>query len=180
MTELTSPQLDTPPSDRPEASRRRRIITRVVAGTVGAALVVGSATAFFVLTAERPVTDDSPAAVEVASVDGMGEVLVDGDGQALYIFEPDDAKDVTCTGGCAAKWPPLMVDAGAEPMVAAGIGAGRVGVIADQDGVDVATFDGWPLYRYTSDQLGQVTGSGRDQNGGTWWALTPSGERIRP
>ena len=159
---------------------RRGLVTNVIAPAVGVALVVASVSAYLIVSAERPVTDDSAAEVAVSAVDGMGEVLMDGDGQALYIFEPDDGRDVTCTGGCAAKWPPLTVAAGAALSAGTGIDEGRLGVVAGQDGVDVATFDGWPLYRYTSDQLGEVTGSGRDQNGGVWWALTPSGERVQP
>ena len=55
-----------------------------------------------------------------------------------------------------------------------------IATVADQAGENVVTFDGWPLYRYTSDQVTQANGTGKDQNGGTWWALSPTGERITP
>lgn len=174
-TSLLSNPATQPPSARP---RRRRGL--IIGSILGAVVVVGSVSAYLAVSADRPVTDIRPAEVAVASIDGVGDVLVDGDGQVLYLFEPDEAHDVTCTGGCAAKWPPLTVDIGTDPMIGSGVSADRVGLVRDQDGTPVATFDGWPLYRYTSDELGQMTGSGRDQNGGKWWALTPAGERVEP
>lgn len=184
MTNSPLPQSFTPDTAPSEdrGRTRRKVNLRIAGLALGGIVVLGSVGTYFAVTGlgGRPVTDAQPAGVSVASVDGLGDVLVDGDGQTLYLFEPDEAADVTCTGGCATKWPPLHVDAGAAPEVASGIDASRVGMVADQDAANVITFDDWPLYRYVSDELGEVSGSGLDQNGGTWWALSPTGERIAP
>ena len=60
-------------------------------------------------------TTSAGTKVSVASVDGLGPVLVNSEGKVLYTFVPDNAKKVTCVGGCAAIWPPLSAPAGAKP-----------------------------------------------------------------
>jgi predicted lipoprotein with Yx(FWY)xxD motif len=42
-------------------------------------------------------------------IDGVGQVLVTAKGYALYMFEPDNQRSVTCTGACAGSWPPVKV-----------------------------------------------------------------------
>ncbi len=149
----------------------------MVCAAVGV-LAIGIGTAFFLNTRDTPVVDAGPARVDVATVEGFGDVLVDGQGRTLYLFEPDEAAQVTCTGGCADKWPPLVAT-DPEPEVGTGIDATMVATVKDQAGERVLTFDGWPLYRYTSDDIGEITGTDKDQNGGVWWALTPTGERVQ-
>ncbi|MGP5196790.1 COG4315 family predicted lipoprotein [Arthrobacter rhombi] len=171
-TQSTTPAAPEAPSVR----RRRRY--GLMSAVAGAAVVLGGATAYFVGNRDMPIVDSGAAGVNVGAVDGFGDILVDGEGRTLYVFEPDEATEVTCTGGCAKKWPPLETTGTTEPVVAEEIDATAVSTIADQEGTDVLTFRQWPLYRYVSDDVGEVTGNGKDQNGGVWWALTPSGERV--
>src|SRR5690242_544488 len=52
----------------------------------------------------------STAAVTIGlqSVSGIpGKFLVDGQGRSLYLFEADKSATSTCTGACAAAWPPV-------------------------------------------------------------------------
>ena len=51
--------------------------------------------------------------ITTRSVPDVGTVLVTGKGYALYMFEPDRRRAVTCTGVCAGTWPPLMLPSGA-------------------------------------------------------------------
>nr|WP_196807437.1 hypothetical protein [Candidatus Solirubrobacter pratensis] len=37
----------------------------------------------------------------------LGTFLVDGHGRTLYLFEKDKTSKSTCSGACAAEWPPL-------------------------------------------------------------------------
>ncbi|GAA1809397.1 hypothetical protein [Agromyces neolithicus] len=157
-------------------NRRRKYL--FAGGAAVTALVLGIGGAFLFTNRDTPVVDSGAARVDVDAFEGAGEILVDGQGRALYIFEPDEAAEVTCTGGCADKWPPLATVGDAEPEVGEGVEASMISTVTAQDGARVLTFDGWPLYRYTSDQAGEVSGSGKDQNGGVWWALTPTGERV--
>lgn len=155
--------------------RRRNLM---VVGGGALVLVLGIAAAFIFTNRDTPIVDAGPAGVGVATVAGLGEVLVDGEGRTLYIFEPDEAAEVTCTGGCADKWPPLYTPGDTQTELGDGVDADAIASVIDQDGALVITYDEWPLYRYTSDDLGEVTGNGKDQNGGVWWALSPTGDRI--
>jgi predicted lipoprotein with Yx(FWY)xxD motif len=37
----------------------------------------------------------------------LGQVLVDGQGRTLYLFEKDKGTASSCTGACASVWPPV-------------------------------------------------------------------------
>ena len=50
-------------------------------------------------------------AVTTANLPGMGVILVDGQGHALYTHTDGNGKAVACTGACATAWPPLTVAA---------------------------------------------------------------------
>src|ERR1700724_445601 len=54
-----------------------------------------------------PTASTPPATVGVAS-NKLGQILVDGRGFSLYLFEADKTTTSTCSGDCAANWPPLL------------------------------------------------------------------------
>lgn len=111
------------------------------------------------------------ATVDTASTD-LGEILVDGDGMTLYLFDNDTEGESVCTDDCAATWPPLI----GEPEVAGNADASLVGTITRPDGATQVTYDGQPLYLYAPDsEPGDVTGQGV---GGVWWVVGPDGSRI--
>jgi predicted lipoprotein with Yx(FWY)xxD motif len=116
--------------------------------------------------------------VSVRSVDGVGDVLVDAKGSALYASEQEAGGTIVCTGACVAFWSPLTVGAGRPS--AAGALHGKLGLVSRPDGARQVTFRGRPLYRFTQDPSpGVVTGNGfADSFGGrsfTWHVATPSG-----
>ncbi len=120
-----------------------------------------------------------PVKIEVASIPGMGQVLVTSKGYTLYVFEPDHHRAVTCTGVCAGTWPPLKVPSGAGPVGGPGVRQGLLGSDADPAGGRVVTYDGWPLYGYTGDVgQAQATGQDIDTNGGAWYVIRPSGQPL--
>jgi len=137
-----------------------------------------------------PATSGQPAAggtsgvkvtVTTRSLADVGTVLVTGKGYALYMFEPDRRRAVTCTGVCAGTWPPLMLPAGAALAAGPGIKAALLGSDPAPGGGRVVTYGGWPLYTYTGDvDAGQATGQAIDLNGGEWYVLQPSGEPLEP
>ncbi|MEX0869640.1 MAG: hypothetical protein WD011_08200 [Nitriliruptoraceae bacterium] len=105
----------------------------------------------------------------------LGSIIVDADGHTLYIFEPDEQGPSTCTGGCAASWPPHTIDG--EPVLGAEVDATLVGTAERDDGTQQLTYDGWPLYRWVSDSApGDVTGQGVQD---VWWVIAPDGTVIR-
>lgn len=108
-------------------------------------------------------------------------VLVTGAGYALYMYVPDHRSAVTCTGLCAASWPPVVEAAPSDVHGGRGVDAALLGAIHDPSGGTVVTYDHWPLYTYTDDvQPGFAEGQGVDANGGYWYLMRPSGAPLVP
>ncbi|MFI8438863.1 hypothetical protein ACIGJO_35060 [Streptomyces sp. NPDC079020] len=119
-----------------------------------------------------------PAAGTVATATGpLGTFLVDGDGRTLYLFEADTSTKSTCTGTCAAAWPPVTVTA--EPVAGKGAKADLLGTTARGDGTKEVTYNGHPLYYFGGDtKAGDTNGQGSTAFGAAWYVLDPSGDRI--
>src|SRR5262245_33235968 len=98
------------------------------------------------------------ATVSVANVGGVGSVLVDSHGQALYVSDEEANGTVLCTGPCNAFWKPLAPGAGGTPSGA--VTGTSLGVIDRPDGAKQVTADGRPVYTFTQDSPGKVTGNG--------------------
>ena len=114
--------------------------------------------------------------VMTASVDGVGTVLVDSNGDALYSPSQEANGMIQCTGSCAQIWKPLT--AAGAPTGSADV-TGKLGTVKRPDGTEQVTLDGAPLYTFTEDSPGQVNGDGvKDSFGGkdfTWHVLTVGG-----
>jgi len=124
-------------------------------------------------------TSGAKVTVTTGSLPAVGTVLVTGKGYALYMFEPDHRRAVTCTAVCAGTWPPLMLPSGAALAAGPGIKASLLGSDPAPGGGRVVTYGGWPLYTYTGDvEPGQATGQAIDLNGGPWYVLRPSGAPL--
>ena len=117
--------------------------------------------------------------VDAAPAGPLGTVLVTNKGFALYLFAPDGARHVSCTGGCASDWPPLLVRPGQSVAAGPGVRPGLLGTAPDPGGGRVVTYDGWPLYTYLGDaDPGHAAGQGADDDGGYWYAIRPSGQIV--
>lgn len=111
------------------------------------------------------------AAIEVASTD-LGDILVDGDGMTLYVFDNDTEGTSTCTDDCAANWPSLTGEATAGD----GVDESLLGTTERDDGSSQVTYNDQPLYYFAGDQAeGDVNGQAV---GGIWWVVGPDGEKI--
>jgi predicted lipoprotein with Yx(FWY)xxD motif len=107
-------------------------------------------------------------------------VLVNAQGRTLYLFVPDNAKKVTCVGGCAAVWPPAFLPAGQKPVASGLVKQSLLGSDPDPAGGNVITYAGWPLYTYVADSApGTATGQAITLNGGLWYVLSPTGKTIK-
>ncbi len=108
------------------------------------------------------------AAVTLPSV---GSVLTGPNGRTLYYFTTDSGSSTSCTGQCAAVWPPLVVPSGARPALSSGV-SGTIGTATRPDGSTQVTYDGHLVYYYQGDTAaGQDKGQGVD---GTWFVLKTS------
>src|SRR5262249_50978229 len=95
-----------------------------------------------------------------ATVAGKSEtVLVDGEkGMTLYLFVPDAAGHVNCTGACLKSWPILKASSD-HPTGDASL-KGTFGVVTGASGKQV-TYNGVPLYTYAGDKAaGDANGQG--------------------
>jgi predicted lipoprotein with Yx(FWY)xxD motif len=127
----------------------------------------------------RYTAPDRRVTVSIGTVNGLGTVLVTNKGYALYVFPPDRASRVTCTGACASAWPALKLHAGQTVAAGAGVRAGQLGTAPDPDGGRVVTYHGWPLYTYLGDASpGHAAGQGKDDDGGPWYVMRPSGQIV--
>ena len=114
------------------------------------------------------------ATVDLAVDAELGSILVDADGNTLYLFMKDEREKSNCSGGCATAWPPLLTDA--DPVAGQGVDAGRLGTITRDDGGTQVTFNGWPLYYFVSDEApGDTNGQARDN----WWVVSEFGGPIQ-
>lgn len=102
----------------------------------------------------------SRTTVSVEAIDGVGDVLVDSDGAALYTADQEADGRVLCTRLCADTWIPLTLPGGGEPSGPDEVSS-ELGVAERPDGERQLTFGGQPLYSFADDPMaGEVTGDG--------------------
>jgi predicted lipoprotein with Yx(FWY)xxD motif len=117
-----------------------------------------------------------PAMVKVAN-SRLGKILVDSRGRTLYLFTKDSGSRSTCTGACATPWPPLLADG--TTTVSGGALASMVGTTRRSDTTPQVTYNGHPLYLFAKDKSpGDTNGEGVSAFGGSWFAVSPAGNRV--
>lgn len=111
-----------------------------------------------VLAAQAAAPPDHPAEIAIHDTPG-GPVFAASNGMSLYVFDRDVAPSVsTCTGACAAAWPPIAAPANATSV-------GDWTEVARPDGLKQWAYKGRPLYRYAQElKAGGTYGDG----GGSW------------
>src|SRR5688572_12161676 len=92
----------------------------------------------------------SRTTVSLEAIDGVGDVLVDSDGAALYTADQEADGRVLCTRSCADTWIPLTLTGGGEPSGPDEV-SGELGVAERPDGERQLTFGGQPLYSFADD-----------------------------
>jgi len=121
-------------------------------------------------------TNGAPATVGVAKT-GLGNVLVDSQGRTLYLFKKDSGTASTCSGACAAAWPPLT--ANGKPTVGSGASASMIGTATRSGGASQVTYNGHPLYLFVMDKkAGDTKGQGVTAFGASWFALSAAGNQA--
>jgi predicted lipoprotein with Yx(FWY)xxD motif len=145
--------------------------------------LTGAAAALLALSAACTSAEGSSNAAQVPAATGdavsaqptpLGTILVDGKGHTVYEFANDTTTTSTCTGACAADWPPVPAPA-QLPASLPGV-SGALGTTARPDGSQQLTVSGHPLYTFSGDSApGQTSGQGINLNGGVWTVVSPSG-----
>jgi len=141
-----------------------------------------SASASPTSTSANSSPSNSGTAVATTNVNGVGTVLVKGDGRTLYILTSEKGGKLTCTddNGCTKVWPDVELPHGTTHATAgSGAQASLLGTVKAKDGSLYVTYAGYPLYTYSGDSgNGQANGQGIKSFGGTWWAISPSGALV--
>lgn len=138
----------------------------IIAIIVIAVLAVGSYAIFHkspkpVSTSNNSSQSNAPAvnnSVVVTKTDSkVGQYLADPNGKALYTYSADNTDLSNCTGSCLTNWPPYLANSSSAKLP-----AGISTIKRSDSGKIQYTYNGMPLYYFTSDGTGQVTGDGVD------------------
>ena len=107
----------------------------------------------------------------------LGQILVDGSGRTLYLFEADRSNMSSCYGDCASVWPPLI--AGSTPTGAVGINQSLLTTTTRKDGSLEVVYNGHPLYYFISDKrAGDTTGQAISSFGAEWYVISATGSKV--
>jgi predicted lipoprotein with Yx(FWY)xxD motif len=83
----------------------------------------------------------------------------------------------TCTGACAAAWPPDTVTG--QLQAGSGVNQALLGTITRPDGTKQVTYNGHPLYYFTADTAaGTAHGQAVKAFGAEWDTVNASGSKI--
>jgi predicted lipoprotein with Yx(FWY)xxD motif len=149
----------------------------LVAAAMAALVVAGCGGGDNQATAASGQPGGSSDTISVADNGDLGKILVDSKGMTIYLFEQDSGPRSTCSGACAADWPPVTTTG--TPSAGKGLPASMVGTTARSDGSKQVTYNGHPLYRYIGDQnAGDANGQNVNAFGALWYVLSPSGDRV--
>lgn len=154
------------------------------AATVAACGSSSSSTAAGSPSSSAPAGASSAATATISakSVPGVGTVLVNGQGQTLYMLTSEQAGKITCTqaNGCTQAWPEtLLTNGAAAAMAGSGVRASLLGTVKDASGNLEVTYNHWPLYTFSGDSgPGVAKGQGLTSFGGTWYVLNGSGNPV--
>jgi len=111
--------------------------------------------------------------VLIVQKSALGYVLAEANGQVLYTYGKDTKGGTpTCTGSCAAIWPPLTGNPVVSP---AAQGLGTLGTVSEANGAKQVTYNGMPLYTFKGAKPLAVKGNGVD---GVWHVIKLSKSNV--
>ena len=114
--------------------------------------------------------------IGVSNIGGLGKVLVDSQGRTVYLFEKDTGPKSTCSGACAAEWPPVTTNG--KPTAGDGATQSMAGTTKRSDGKTQVTYNGHPVYLFSGDQKpGDAAGQHVEAYGAEWYVLSPAGDK---
>lgn len=185
------PELSTPRATSPTAgvvsrhASRRVLAAAAIASSALLAAACGSSSITTTPTTTTPAATTSPsstsssggsAALTLSSFTdpALASPVLSANGRALYMFSTDTSTHSSCSGSCAAVWPPLV--ATTTPAVSGAAKSSLLGSVKRAGGSNQVTYNGHPVYEFSGDSgAGQVNGQGINSFGGHWSAITASG-----
>ena len=126
----------------------------------------------------QPSSAASSMTIGLASVSGIdGKFLAGSQGRTMYLFEADKSGASTCTGACAATWPPVTT--AGTPMAGSGVEQSLLGTTKRSDGTEQVTYNGHPLYYFAADTgAGMAKGQGSKEFGAGWYVVDAKGSKV--
>jgi predicted lipoprotein with Yx(FWY)xxD motif len=118
---------------------------------------------------------EAAATIEVTSA-SMGDILVDPDGNTLYMFVPDQEEngEPTCYDDCAQAWPAF--EATGDLTAGEGLDQSLLASVERTDGTTQVTYNDLPLYYFSGDEAaGDTNGQGLMD---VWYVVSPEGEPV--
>jgi len=126
------------------------------------------------VTAESPPAGTTPGITIATAGSDFGQVLFDGTGQAIYLFDKETTALPDCYGDCAVAWPPVLTSG--SPVAGSGTMTDLLGTTPRTDGSTQITYAGHPLYYYAHEGKNVVTCHNVSEFGGLWLVITPTGQ----
>ncbi|MFF0520461.1 hypothetical protein ACFYTC_17250 [Actinomadura nitritigenes] len=169
---------------RPWRSRGVRMAVPVAALAAAATACGGSGGAHAhrpavpLAATSAPNTSNEGGTIATAKVGNLGQILVDGEGRTVYLFEKDQGGKSSCAGACAAVWPPVTTTG--TPHAGSDAKASKLGTTTRSDGKKQVTYGGHPIYYYTPDGgvKGSAKGQGLTQFGAGWYVVSSAGQKV--
>ncbi|HVC35962.1 MAG TPA: hypothetical protein VNE40_00745 [Candidatus Dormibacteraeota bacterium] len=136
--------------------------TMIIGIIVVLILIVGGYAIFHM--SNKTTTSNSPtksvaavnnAVLTTKSNSSIGQYLVGSNGMALYTYGGDSSGVSNVTGSLLASWPAYQ-DTGSTTNLPTGVST----IKRTDNGQTQYTYNGMPLYFFTADSVGQVTGNG--------------------
>jgi predicted lipoprotein with Yx(FWY)xxD motif len=166
---------------RPMLAGVATLVLVAACGQSGAATPSGAASAATSATASEAASAGASTApaeayeVDLATDATLGAHLTGEDGRSLYVLTKDSSGKSTCSGTCAANWPPFLLNPGDTVKAGSGV-TGTIASFTRDDGTTQVTINGMPLYYFARDTTaGQVLGQGI---GGVWFLAGPTGAPV--
>ena len=115
--------------------------------------------------------------IKIIGDDGVGPVLHDGRGQAVYACTYDRRGLSRCYGECAHDWPPVLTVG--KRRAGRRVRATLLGTTRRTNGTRQITYRGRPLYFYRNEGRRQIFCQNVFSFGGRWLVVRPSGRLVR-
>jgi predicted lipoprotein with Yx(FWY)xxD motif len=131
-----------------------------------------------VAAASTPSPAPSPRPVTL-SVAGSryGQIIVDGSGRTLYLFDAEGSAVPKCYGPCATAWPPLLTTT--PPVAGPDLSQALIATVKRTDGSTQVAYNGHLLYYYVGDRsAGDIKCQAAVEYGGGWYVVDAHGNKI--
>ncbi len=130
-------------------------------------------------TSPSPTSGPAEAGTRIVAADSeFGQMLFDGTGQAIYLFDVETTSRSRCYDACAEAWPPVLTTG--DPVAGPGVERSMLGTTERADGTVQVTYHDHPLYFYAHEGPGEVKCHDVFLNGGNWYVVQPGGDPAPP